>query len=705
MKKIDAVYKYIVLLACLTAIISPFTFSWVITPSYTKLFIENAEKESELVASHLVSMIFPGNLLLPPEQFNATAQHLSQEFNLYKLKVFTSTGKIIYSTDPKEIGTINNKPYFLKILRRGEKLSRYVRKDTQTPEGKTAYRDVISTYIPIIHQDHFHGAFEIYYDITRRKAAVDQTMRQSTLVVFVLALLALLIIIPFTIWAQAILKKRADDEIKFQQENDKLETLVKERTADLEQTNLELRNEIKRRSEVEAALTASENEYRFLVENQTDLVVKFDRNYKLQFVNSSYCETFDKSQEDLLSGSFVPLIHEDDREKIIRSLQSTLTPPHTTYHEERVLTSKGWRWFGWAAKALLNTNGEVESIEAVGRDITQQKELEEKLRRAKEFSDQLIQTANIMVVILDENGKIKEFNEAAEDISGYSKEELVGGDWIKILVPWERSPEIRTVMEDARGEQIYPRHIEYPIITKSGEERLISWQNSCIYENGKLAAAIFFGTDITEKRIAENALHESHGRLITVLDGLNAMVDVADMETFDLIYANRYFREHFGEIKGKKCWQVLQKNQTGPCHFCKKSKVLDVENNPTGEYTWELQNTVNGTWYEIHDRAITWIDGRLVRLQIATDISMRKSAEEEREKLIAELQQALSEIKVLRGILPICAACKKVRDDKGYWKQIETYIRDHTDAEFSHGICPTCAKRLYNDIYEEEEDS
>ncbi len=83
---------------------------------------------------------------------------------------------------------------------------------------------------------------------------------------------------------------------------------------------------------------------------------------------------------------------------------------------------------------------------------------------------------------------------------------------------------------------------------------------------------------------------------------------------------------------------------------------------------------------------------------IARDISERKLAEEEREKLISKLQEALDNIKTLKGLLPICANCKKIRDDKGYWNQIEAYIRARSDAEFSHGICPDCAKKLYSDF-------
>ena len=79
------------------------------------------------------------------------------------------------------------------------------------------------------------------------------------------------------------------------------------------------------------------------------------------------------------------------------------------------------------------------------------------------------------------------------------------------------------------------------------------------------------------------------------------------------------------------------------------------------------------------------------------DSTERKRAEEEREKLIRELQDALANVKTLRGLLPICAYCKKIRDDKGYWNRLESYIRDHSGAEFTHGICPECLKKLYPD--------
>ncbi len=73
----------------------------------------------------------------------------------------------------------------------------------------------------------------------------------------------------------------------------------------------------------------------------------------------------------------------------------------------------------------------------------------------------------------------------------------------------------------------------------------------------------------------------------------------------------------------------------------------------------------------------------------------------ERERLIGELQGALAKVKLLSGFLPICASCKKIRDDRGYWQQVEEYIRDHSEAEFTHGICPECAKKIYSKYMKE----
>ncbi len=92
------------------------------------------------------------------------------------------------------------------------------------------------------------------------------------------------------------------------------------------------------------------------------------------------------------------------------------------------------------------------------------------------------------------------------------------------------------------------------------------------------------------------------------------------------------------------------------------------------------------------------VGGEQRLLAYVRDITERKKAEAEHERLIAELRQALAEVKTLRGIVPICAKCKKIRDDAGYWRQVEEYVSEHSEAQFSHGICPDCVKSLYPEL-------
>ncbi len=109
---------------------------------------------------------------------------------------------------------------------------------------------------------------------------------------------------------------------------------------------------------------------------------------------------------------------------------------------------------------------------------------------------------------------------------------------------------------------------------------------------------------------------------------------------------------------------------------------------------------------EFFSREIQTPDDELLQMiaALGSEIGLfiaRKRAEEEREKLILQLQDAMANIKVLRGLLPICASCKRIRDDTGYWKQLEDYISDRSEAQFTHGICSECSRKLYPGIWED----
>jgi DNA-binding NtrC family response regulator len=97
------------------------------------------------------------------------------------------------------------------------------------------------------------------------------------------------------------------------------------------------------------------------------------------------------------------------------------------------------------------------------------------------------------------------------------------------------------------------------------------------------------------------------------------------------------------------------------------------------------------------------IQGQLLFRAIIYAIE-RKRVQEEREQLIAKLQEALVQVKQLSGLLPICASCKSIRDDQGYWQQLEQYLDEHSEVTFTHGLCPVCARKLYPDLYGEKKE-
>ncbi|GAB4116365.1 MAG: hypothetical protein Kow00103_11990 [Candidatus Caldatribacteriota bacterium] len=131
-------------------------------------------------------------------------------------------------------------------------------------------------------------------------------------------------------------------------------------------------------------LKESEERYRLLIDNQIDLLVKMDTQGRFLFISPSYGETFGKKEEELLGNEFMPLVHPEDIKLTKKSLEKLNKPPYTCYYEQRVKTVSGWRWFAWKNKAILDNEGKVSEIVGIGRDITEQKKIEEELRRLKD---------------------------------------------------------------------------------------------------------------------------------------------------------------------------------------------------------------------------------------------------------------------------------------------------------------------------------
>lgn len=212
------------------------------------------------------------------------------------------------------------------------------------------------------------------------------------------------------------------------------------------------------------------------------------------------------------------------------------------------------------------------------------------------------------------------------------------------------------------------------------------------YRHAEMIGALVRQRNITRRKIVELSLSQTHDQIEQIFNDFEQLIYVADMQTYELLFVNLHFRQLFGEVIGKICWQVLQKGQTGPCSFCTNEKLVDAAGQPTGTYLWEFQNTVTGNWFGLQDSAIHWPDGRLVRLEVATDITARKQAEQvlrDSQVQMTQILDSLNQIVYVSDVetYEVLFANKQVRDLFG---EVTGKICWQVLQQGMTGPCPFC---------------
>jgi PAS domain S-box-containing protein len=273
---------------------------------------------------------------------------------------------------------------------------------------------------------------------------------------------------------------------------------------------------ITERKRTETKLRENEERYQSLVRTSLDGFWAVDMEGRLLEVNDAYCAMSGYSRQALLSMRITDLEYKE-------------TPEQTRAHLERVFV-RGWDCFESQHRRADGTILEVQisSVHLASQniilcfinDITDRKRSEQVLESAKDYAENLIQTANTMVIGMDSSGVVQVFNDAAEKITGYTRREIEGRNWFEVIVPRDRYPQVWKEFERLQSGGL-PKNFENPILTKSGQERYIAWQNNEVFEQGRVVGTISFGMDITERKRAEEKLVEYQAELRSLLSRIS----------------------------------------------------------------------------------------------------------------------------------------------------------------------------------------
>ena len=248
----------------------------------------------------------------------------------------------------------------------------------------------------------------------------------------------------------------------------------------------------------------------------------------------------------------------------------------------------------------------------------------------------MIENVEELAIAADTDGRIVYANAASLRFCGYGKEELVGMniDDIFDFTAAQESQIAGCLAEETS------KNFESSAIRKDGSLFPVQISLSPLRAETAARGLAIIAINITERNRSRKALIDSHVRFLAVLDSIDADIYVADMDTYEILLINKHMRESFGEnLVGKTCYEVFR-SEANPCSICTNDQLVDPEGKPSGPCVWEGKNPITGQWYINYDRAIKWVDGRLVRLQIATDITRIKDLEKESLRIQAQLQQA-----------------------------------------------------------------
>lgn len=380
------------------------------------------------------------------------------------------------------------------------------------------------------------------------------------------------------------------------------------------------------------------------------------------------------------------------------------------------------------------TEKDVQIMEFVSGQIAaaiQRKQAEEQAKKQSAYIDQLFESSPIAIVLADNESNVIAVNSEFTRVFGYTLEETKAKSLDHLLAPNNKVSEATRITEQVRnGErqmfETIRRH-------KDGSLVDVSIIGTPVIVDDKQVAVFGLYTDITKRKEAEKLVRQSEKRFRNLFEESPISIWEQDFsetkQTIDRLIQKEQITDIYAYLKEHqevmidllKTIRVRDLNQQTLNLYDALDKddlktkfeavftiskadivcqLLTALANDEREFEGVgINRTLRGEKLHVNMKWTVPNDYSQVLLSVV-DITQLKEAEEQRELVIADLKKALQDVKTLSGLIPICASCKKIRNDQGYWTSVEEFIAKHADVDFSHAICPDCLKTQYPKVYE-----
>jgi PAS domain S-box-containing protein len=331
----------------------------------------------------------------------------------------------------------------------------------------------------------------------------------------------------------------------------------------------------------------------------------------------------------------------------------------------------------------------------------------EELRRAQQELEasrtryfKLYDLAPVGYLTLGDHGLILEGNLTAAQMLGVERSRLTGQPLTRFIAPDDQ--DIYYLHRKKLSETGTRQVCEVRMAHGDGGQFWARLETTVVQDGedgGAVCCTVM--SDITEREQMEEKLRESETLFRNLFEHHAAAKLIIDPNTGNILDANVSAEEFYGWTR-----EQLRKMKIQDINTLSPEKVRqEMEKARAHERIhFEFRHRrANGSILdvEVFSSKIE-VKGKVFLHSIIHDVTDRKQAEKALEEEHRRLQKTLEDVRTLRGIVPICSSCKKIRDDKGYWNQVEKYVSEHSEAEFSHGICPECLKKLYPEFAQDE---